>query len=188
MGLFGKLRKSEENDSKNRIFDKFCNFYEEENYQAQLDIFDNVFPEKNEAYFFNKGIVYQNLRQFGNAAESYEKTCEINPTNAEANYRMGQCCFYASELSSAEICFTNTIELEEMSDEFEWKDACLFYLSLIQHFVYEKTNDVNYLIIRNNILEELRKKTWFNNNEKPLIDYFQENMEEVLLLLEPSKE
>ena len=75
-----------------------------------------------------------------------------------------------------------------MSDEFEWKDACLFYLSLIQHFVYEKTNDVNYLIIRNNILEELRKKTWFNNNEKPLIDYFQENMEEVLLLPEPSKE
>ena len=100
----------------------------------------------DEGIFYNLGIVYEKMKNFKKAKESYQKAIELEPDYSDAIYNMGLVHTELREYNEAVECFKKIIE-EDPEDSntyfnlglvyFKQKD----YIQAIENF--QRTIDLN---------------------------------------------
>ena len=85
--------------------------YSEEALQ-HFQYLSQIFKQDSSIYY-NLGIVYEKLKKFNNAKESYLKAIEFAPEEIDATYNLGLVYIELKEYNKAIDCFDKVLEVDE---------------------------------------------------------------------------
>ena len=96
--------------------------------------------------FYNLGIVYEKLKNFKKAKESYKKAIEIEPDAIDAIYNLGLVCTDLKEFDTAISCFEKVIS-DDNQDSNSYFNLGLVYFKMQNYEkaigYFQKTIDIN---------------------------------------------
>ena len=96
--------------------------------------------------FYNLGIVYEKLKNFKKAKESYQKAIEIEPDAIDAIYNLGLVCTELKEYETAIKCFERVISTDNQDSNSYFNLGLVYfkmqdYANALDYF--QKTVDIN---------------------------------------------
>jgi len=184
MGLLDKFKKDK--DVKTDDILKIRKLYEEGKYEEQLVLIDKAYQDKTEAYYYTRGNCLYALSRFDDALKSYQMAIKLDRKYVKAHYRIAQIMFVHQRYAEAEEIFEDMIRIEGENNLFEWSNAATFYIALCRNFQYQESKDPVKLEARDKAVNYLQDHFDFKNEDKAILEFFEENYQDILDGLEPN--